>query len=188
MSTETVRRFGERCLLLLGILLLSVTGFRVLSYELFQRTAASAHADLLLKHSRLISPDSIDLKVAGKLEVPRLGLSVMVVEGDEEQGLKVAAVHLAGTAQVGKSGNAVIAGHRDTSFWPLRHLRVGDVIRFRGPRTSEYAVLSIRVVSPEDTSVLEAGNTPILTLVTCYPFRFVGSAPNRFVVRARLVS
>ncbi len=175
-------------LLLLGMLLLSVTAFRILSYQLFQRSAASVPPDVILKHTRLAAPESMELKVTGKLEVSRLGFSVMVVDGDEEQGLEVAAVHLAGTAALGGAGNAVIAGHRDTSFWPLRELRVGDVIRFRGAKTSKYAVVSIRVVSPENVSVLAASKTPTLTLITCYPFRFVGSAPNRFVVQARLVS
>ncbi len=184
MNTEIASRCGERSLLLLGILLLSVTGLRVLNYQLFQRAAASVP----LPHSRSVSLGVGGLKVAGKLEVPRLGLSVVVVDGDEEQGLSVAAVHLAGTAPVGMSGNAVIAGHRDTSFWPLRNLRVGDVIRFRGARTDEYRVISMRVVSPDNTSVLAGSETPMLTLITCYPFRFVGSAPNRLVIRARLVS
>ena len=184
MNTKRVFRYGEWFLILLGILLICLTGARVVNYQLFQRNTAL----VLLPHGCPVSLSAGELKVTGKLEVPRLGLSVMVVDGDEEQGLRVAAVHLAATAQIGSPGNAVIAGHRDTSFWPLRNLRTGDVIRFRGARTDEYIVLSIRVVSPDDISVLAASKNPILTLVTCYPFRFVGSAPNRLVVRATLVS
>ncbi len=115
-----------------------------------------------------------------------MGLSVLVVDGNEEQGLSVAAVHLAGTAAIGEPGNAVIAGHRDTAFWPLRNVRVGDLIRLRAAKSHTYTVRSIQIVGPDDIAILQSGREATLTLVTCYPFHHVGSAPKRFVVRAQL--
>ena len=118
----------------------------------------------------------------------RLGLSVLVVDGDEEQGLSVASVHLAGTAPIGGMGNTVIAGHRDTAFWPLRNLKVGDRIRIVARnRVYKYTAQSMQIVEPDDVAVLGADEGQTLTLVTCYPFRYVGSAPQRFVVKAKLI-
>ena len=121
----------------------------------------------------------------GKIEIQRIGLSVVVVEGDDDQQLAVAAGHVAGTAAFGQMGNTVLAGHRDTSFWPLRRVRVGDHIRFRGSKTYNYVVSTIGIVSPDDVSVLRSKpEERSLTLVTCYPFRYFGSAPKRFIVKA----
>ena len=128
--------------------------------------------------------DGTHIRITGRLDLRRLGLSTMIVDGQEEQALSLAAVHLAGTATPGAAGNAVIAGHRDTTFWPLRHVQIGDVIRLTTDRTRLYRVSWTRVVGPDDVQVLQASKTPMLTLITCYPFRHVGSAPQRFVVRA----
>ena len=114
-------------------------------------------------------------------------MSVLVVEGDDEEKLRLAAGHLSGTAMLGAQGNAVVAGHRDTSFWPLRKIRIGDRVRVRAMKSYEYVVNSIQVVSADDVSVLEGGNrTRTLTLVTCYPFRYFGTAPKRFIVKATI--
>lgn len=129
------------------------------------------------------------LHVLGKLEVRRLGMSVLVVEGDDEYKLGLAAGHLSDTAALGAKGNAVIAGHRDTSFWPLRKIRIGDRVRIRAGKSYEYIVSSVRVVDPEDVSVLRGNpDEKTLTMVTCYPFRYFGSAPKRFIVQAVLSS
>ena len=78
-----------------------------------------------------------------------------------------------------------VAAHRDTFFRPLEQVRVDDVIVFTTPAAQyRYRVVSSRIVDPADVSVLDGGEREILTLVTCYPFYFVGPAPNRFVVRA----
>ncbi len=126
------------------------------------------------------------LHVLGKLEVPRLRMSVLVVEGDDERKLGLAAGHLPGSAGFGEKGNAVVAGHRDTSFWPLRKIRIGDRVRVRAAKTYEYVVNSVRIVGPEDISVLRSTDNGTLTLVTCYPFRYFGAAPKRFIVQAIL--
>ncbi|MEO8594268.1 MAG: class D sortase [Candidatus Solibacter sp.] len=123
--------------------------------------------------------------VIAELGVPRLGLSTMVVEGVGDSDLKLAAGHIPGTALPGKSGNIGIAGHRDTFFRPLRFIRKDDMIALTTLRgTSRFRVVSTKIVGPDDVRVLYPTGRDVLTLVTCYPFDFVGSAPRRFIVRA----
>lgn len=127
--------------------------------------------------------------VVGRLEIPRLSLSTVVFEGADEDVLERGAGHLPGSAQPGDRGNAVLAAHRDTFFRPLRDIRVGDVVKIHTqPKDSVYIVESARVVQPDEVDVLRPTSKPALTLITCYPFRYIGSAPERFVVRAALVS
>jgi sortase A len=125
------------------------------------------------------------LAVLGRLEIPRLHMDLMVREGVTDQALRNAVGHVPSTALPGQIGNVALAAHRDTFFRPLRNIRKGDVItvdtlhgRYR------YAVKSIQIVWPSDTQVLNASNQPELTLITCYPFYYVGSAPRRFIVQA----
>ncbi|HEX3940892.1 MAG TPA: class D sortase, partial [Acidobacteriaceae bacterium] len=121
----------------------------------------------------------------GRMEVRRLGLSLFVVEGTDESTLRRAAGHIAGTALPGQVGNIGIAAHRDTFFRPLRKVRRDDVITLTTPGGEyRYRVVSTKIVRPEDVAVLSSDGNEILTLVTCYPFYFVGAAPNRFIVRA----
>jgi sortase A len=130
-----------------------------------------------------------DPLLLGRIEIPRLGLSAMVREGDDDATLAVAVGHIPGTAQLGERGNVVLAGHRDTFFRALRGIRRRDAIRVSTPRRQDdYVVESTEVVGPKEIRVLEKTQDGHLTLVTCYPFNFVGSAPKRFVVRASLVS
>ena len=89
----------------------------------------------------------------------------------------------------GETGNAVIAGHRDTFFRPLRNVRLGDEIFVDTPQGHiEYRVTSLRVVHPRDLSVLDPTDDEVLTLITCYPFTLLGSAPDRFIVRAARIA
>jgi len=121
----------------------------------------------------------------GRLEIPRVALSVMVVEGDEDETLQVAAGHLPDTPWPWETGNSAIAAHRDTFFRPLKDVRINDAIRLVTLRgTFEYAVTGARIVGADDVSVLTAGDRSSLTLITCYPFGYVGRAPERFVVQA----
>jgi sortase A len=124
----------------------------------------------------------------GIIELPRLHLSSVVVEGDDSSSLLVAAAHLSDTPLPWQGGNTVLAGHRDTDFRPLRGVKSGDVIHFlTADARFDYVVTDTRIVGPTDVSVLRASNEPTLTLITCYPFNFVGPAPSRFVVRAERV-
>jgi len=127
--------------------------------------------------------------LVGRLEVPRLGLAVMVKEGSDEEILAEAVGHLPSSPVPGVPGNVALAGHRDTFFRPLKDLRPHDRILFTTLLGKfEYEVGSEKIVRPTDVSVLRASAEPTLTLVTCYPFYYVGSAPKRFIARARLVA
>jgi sortase A len=124
----------------------------------------------------------------GRIEVRRLGLSAMVVEGTTTMALRRAAGHITSTGMPGVPGNVAIAAHRDTFFRPLRNIRKNDIITLTTVGAEyRYRVVSTKVVDPEDVSVLNPSDNEILTLVTCYPFFFVGSAPERFVVRAERI-
>lgn len=125
----------------------------------------------------------------GRLRIPRLHVSAMVREGVGESTLRVALGHIPGTALPGTPGNVGLAGHRDTLFRPLRQIRRGDLIRLETLRgTYIYRVEKTEIVWPSNVSVLRFGDQAELTLVTCYPFYYVGAAPKRFVVQARQIS
>jgi sortase A len=127
--------------------------------------------------------------VIGRLEIPRLKLSVMVREGADEGTLRRAVGHIPGTALPGRMGNVGLAGHRDTFFRALREIREDDAIEFETTHGAyRYVVKSTKIVGPRDVSVLAASGGENLTLVTCYPFYYVGSAPKRFIVRATQVA
>lgn len=139
---------------------------------------------LLLKAPRLVTGSLL-----GQLEIPRIGLSVMVVEGDSASILRRAAGHVEGTGLPGGPGNVAIAAHRDTFFHSLRDIRNRDLITLNTLKGSYlYEVESVEVVESGQTDVLLDSPHPTLTLITCYPFYYVGPAPKRFVVRARQVS
>ncbi len=126
--------------------------------------------------------------VIGRLEIPRLNLAVMVREGADEGTLSRAVGHIPGTALPGNIGNVGLAGHRDTFFRALRNIRADDVIDLETTAgTYRYVVNSTRIVTPRDVRVLRASGGETLTLVTCYPFYYVGSAPKRFIVHATQV-
>jgi sortase A len=119
------------------------------------------------------------------LSIPRLGLDVPVFDGVDEVTLNRGAGRIPGTARMGTSGNLGIAAHRDGFFRVLKDISVGDTVELRLPDGKEtYIVSSIEIVSPEDVSVLAARPRSAITLVTCYPFYFVGDAPQRFIVHA----
>ncbi|HEY7390422.1 MAG TPA: class D sortase, partial [Bryobacteraceae bacterium] len=119
-----------------------------------------------------------------RLEIPRLGMSVVVAEGTTPHTLKLGAGHIRGTAFPDEVGNIGIAGHRDTFFRPLRGINAGDTVVLTTPhQVLRYSVEWARVVQPSSVDVLRPSPEPLLTLVTCYPFKFVGSAPDRFIVR-----
>ena len=124
----------------------------------------------------------------GRIEISRLGVSAMVIEGTTKSTLRRAVGHIAGTALPGRPGNVGLSGHRDTFFRPLRNIRQDDIITLTTAIAEyRYRVVSTKVVGPRDVAVLDADGAEILTLVTCYPFYFVGSAPDRFIVRAERV-
>jgi len=125
----------------------------------------------------------------GRIEIPHLRLSVVVVQGDDDLSLRRAVGHIPGTALPGDSGNVVLAAHRDSFFRNLGKLRTGDLIVLKDARgTQRYRVALAAVVAQDNVNVLKPSNSSVLTLVTCFPFRYVGSAPDRYVVSASQVS
>lgn len=125
----------------------------------------------------------------GRIEIPRIGVAAIVKDGADEETLARAVGRVPGSARPGQVGNMVLAGHRDTFFRPLRDIRVNDRIRMVvPPNTYEYKVESVMVVSPEDTNVLRSKGKEEITLVTCFPFRYIGPSPDRFVVSATRVN
>lgn len=123
--------------------------------------------------------------IIGRIEIPRIGLKTIILEGVSQRTLALAVGHVPGTAEPGGSGNVGLAGHRDTFFRGLRGVQVGDAILLTTLTGSyEYRVKSYEVVTPHDTGVLADTGEPALTLVTCYPFHYLGPAPERFIVHA----
>ena len=120
-----------------------------------------------------------------RLSIPRLDAAWNLVEGVSDAALRMGPGHMAGTPLPGSVGNAVIAGHRDTHFRVLKEIAVGDEIVIEGGSGRVvYTVVETQVVDSTDLSVLSPTFRPTLTLITCYPFGFVGPAPRRFIVRA----
>jgi sortase A len=125
----------------------------------------------------------------GVIAVPRLGLRASIRDGVGDAVLDVAVGRIPGTSETVHAGNLGLAAHRDTLFRPLRHVRLNDVVRIETAEGAfTYRVTNITIVDPEDVWVLNQSRTPAVTLVTCYPFSYVGSAPRRFVVRAERVA
>ena len=119
------------------------------------------------------------------LRIASIGLEVPVLDGTDDFTLNRAVGRIAGTARPGEFGNVGIAGHRDGFFRGLKDVHPGDPIELETlTGTQTYLVADIRIVNPDDVSVLEPATGPVLTLVTCYPFYFVGDAPQRYIVRA----
>jgi sortase A len=124
----------------------------------------------------------------GRIEIPRLKLSAIVREGVDDGTLSRAVGHLPETALPGEQGNFAIAAHRDTFFRGLRNVRKGDRIKVTTPDgVFEYDVDALKIIWPRNVDVLKSTADPTITLITCYPFNYVGSAPKRFIVQARQV-
>ena len=210
---STVRGFSrlERVLLFCGMLLVSVYIASRFYSAIYSRSslqsfwASQAAAQTTVEtnpRSQSSQPDfrlwsekriqkyqaSLPVKVPpplGVIEIPSLGLQVPILEGTDDLTLDRGVGHIAGTASLGESGNIGIAGHRDGFFRGLKDIHVGDRIDLQSQQgTSHYRVDEIQIVSPDDVSVLEPRTKSSLTLVTCYPFYFVGSAPSRYIVHA----
>jgi sortase A len=150
----------------------------------FDRDASTSGRDVPTRRR----PATISGAPLGALSIPRLRLSVVVLHGTDGLTLRRGVGHIETTAMPGQLGNVGIAGHRDTFFRPLRQVQLGDDVLLETPAGRlHYRVASFRVVGPSDVDVLDPTSDRTLTLVTCYPFSYFGSAPDRFVVRATRV-
>jgi sortase A len=197
-------RWAQGALLACGVFLLGYVGFAVADAWVFQRRESS-DLDRLLRVQPVVSegttpqsklpvtPKRADAVVTdgliGRIEIPRLLLSAVVCEGIEGITLRRAVGHIPGTALPGQPGNVALAGHRDTFFRSLKDLQVKDEVQFSTLKGNfKYEVESLMVVEPDDVVALAPSSDNVLTLVTCYPFSYIGTAPKRFVARARQVS
>ncbi len=195
-------KWAQRALLACAAVLLGYCGFVLADAWIFQ-TRENRNLERLLRDRLAASEaasrsESASVKAApavetggliGRIEIPRLFFSVVVEEGIDTGTLRHAVGHIPGTALPGDPGNVGLAGHRDTFFRPLKDLQIKDEVQIATLHGNfKYQVESLRVVEPENVGVLAASGENVLTLVTCYPFNYVGPAPRRFIVRARQVS
>ncbi len=185
-----------------AVLLLGYCGFALADAWNFQRQE-SRDFDRLVRDQHAVATGtpqpkpSRSAKIAlasatpgliGRIEIPRLLVSAVVVEGIDRTTLRRAVGHIPGTALPGQPGNVGLSGHRDTLFRPLKDLKINDEVHFSTLKGNfKYQVESLTVVEPDNVGVLARSDENVLTLVTCYPFYYVGPAPRRFIVRARLV-
>jgi sortase A len=196
--THTILRWCRNVFLIVGVMILGYCGFVLLDAKLYQADEIR-HFQQQIKDSKPVIPSMGRVqeasfhpstgKTLGEIELTRIGVTAMILEGTDDRTLRRAVGHIPGTPLPGQSGNVAIAGHRDTFFRALRNVRQDDEITLMTLEGSyRYRVDSISVVGPEDTQVLNNSGGDILTLVTCYPFYFVGPAPRRFIVRAQRIS
>jgi sortase A len=178
-----------------AVLMLGYSGLLWADGWYFQK-AERRHFEQLLSERALTAALGRTISLAlptgglmGRIEIRRLGLSVMVAEGVDQGTLRRAAGHIPGTAQPGEAGNVAISAHRDTFFRPLRNIRRNDVVTLTTLAGNyDYRVVATKVTEPSDVSILAPNAKENLTLITCYPFYFVGSAPKRFVVQGERIT
>jgi sortase A len=176
----------EWALLGIGLGCLGTYGYATLEAHLVQREHAERFARDAAARAEFVQAAG---SLVGMLDVPRLRMSTPVIEGDDDQTLKASVGHLPDTPLPWQPGNSALAGHRDGLFRPLKGVRVGDEVTFRTTREAlRYRVTATAIVDPGDLSVLAPRSRDALTLITCYPFYFVGAAPQRFVVHAERVA
>lgn len=186
---STLVRWARRGLFGGAVVALAYCGWVVADSWEYQRSKglefdAPVVVPVSTRNAAEVFPDGL----IGRIEIPRLELATMIMEGTGGKTLRRAVGHIPGTALPGQTGNVGISGHRDTFFRPLRNIRSGDTVALTTRNGAfRYRVVSTRIVRPSDVSVLAAGDGEAVTLVTCYPFYFVGAAPFRFIVRAERV-
>jgi len=201
MPVANSRRRTHAGLLRVAYYVFLASGLFALAYCGY--VVAAAHLYQAVQKSRLESGDRnvsgsgerneqyrpvTDGTAIGEMKVPRLGLNAIFVQGDSPKILRGAVGHIAETALPGERGNVVLTAHRDTFFRPLRNIRPGDAIEIKTPEGEfAYQVDWTEIVSPYDVEVLRPSSQNTLTLVTCFPFYYVGPAPNRYIVRAHQV-
>jgi sortase A len=176
-------------LIAVGVIVLLYTAYVRFYGEAFQAYQERAFRESLAHPAeRGLEPSKEPVRgsVVARLEIPSIELSVIVLEGVDDSELLKGAGHVPGTAMPGEPGNVGIAAHRDTFFRPLRNVKAGDLIILTTlEREVRYEVEKTWVTEPSDVAVLDDVDTPALTLITCYPFSYIGPAPDRFIVRAR---
>jgi sortase A len=192
---SSLKKALGRAFILAGALALLCWGYLWLQQQWFEKTASYVLEQRLLsshimgrrkaKHNVVVATKPGE--IIGRIEIPRIHLSAMILEGADSNSLRFGAGHVQGTALPGARGNVAIAAHRDTFFRPLREVRPNDTILLTTVAgVYRYRVEGTEIVAPTDVQVLKRTRDSQLTLVTCYPFYYVGSAPRRFIVHTRL--
>jgi sortase A len=200
-------RWAHGLLLALGVGLLGYVGYSQVDAKLYQayenwrfnQAVMSSHPSAAAAQPKVVrvsslAPDEVSLvpvvrgAVLGRLEISRIGVSVIIAEGTDGRILRRAVGHIPGTALPGEQGNIAISGHRDTFFRALKDIQRNDEVTLTTLNGSyRYRVDTMKVVAEDDVAVLDNSGESVLTLVTCYPFYYVGPAPKRFVVRAHRI-
>ena len=183
-----LRRWIARALTVGGALLVAWCMVERARADAYQRQYVTALANLQTgETARRVAAPAVG-EAIGMLEIPTRGLSAAVVHGDTDEVLRVAIGHLPDTPLPWEGGNTALAGHRDTFFRSLRQVRPDDALWLKTAHGEfQYRVRQTLVVEPEDVWVLDPTPVATLTLITCYPFNYVGNAPQRFIVRAERI-
>jgi sortase A len=195
------RRTIERLLLLIALACLGTVAYAYFDARLTEREESRRLDEAIAaRHQGAAETDSFasfetappkleEGTLVGRIEIPRVGVSSIVLEGVDARTLRRGVGHIPGTDLPFQKGNVGLAGHRDSFFRALKDISKNDTITLTTPEgTFNYQVEWTRIVLPQDTGVLADEGRPALTLVTCYPFYYVGSAPKRFIVRAARIA
>jgi sortase A len=190
-----VLRWSERLLILVGVLCLAYFLYTYIEARLYQ-AFEDRELDEILSSAETTREQAAPAprraipaagSMVGRIDIPRLGVSAVIRAGSDARTLRLAVGYIPGTALPGDRGNFGLAGHRDTFFRKLREINPDDEIRIVTKNdVYRYYVQRTSIVMPTDVWVLSPTDFPALTLVTCYPFNYIGSAPQRFIVRAAL--
>ncbi len=182
-ASAVVLLTGAACLGVAAARVVRAAAFQSSQLEALDRRAVATPVAI-----RQPTHSGLQAGVLGVVSIPRLDLWAVVTEGADPETLALAAGHVPGTAPFGAGGNAAVAAHRDGLFRRLGEVQPGDEVQVTtGDGTLEYRVVGCRVVTPDRVDVLDETPEETLTLITCYPFHYVGPAPQRFVVTARRV-
>ena len=186
-----VKRALGLFLIFVGAFALTWVGFQYVSSAWFDRETRASLESLRRAPQPESTPRPSTMTVGqaiGTLEITRVGLSGVVVEGDSDAVLDRAIGHLPDTPLPWHDGNSALAAHRDTIFRPLKGVRLGDTLRLKTPHGDfDYRVTETLIVKPNDVWVLDPTPTSTLTLISCWPFDYIGHAPERFIVRAERI-
>src|ERR1035438_7891921 len=182
-------RWTRRIFLIAGILALSYVAITLISSRIYQDNAMlTLNNQTQAEEQHKVGQSVLPIKegdILGRIEVPRIGVSVAVLQGTTWRTLRLGVGHIKGTALPGEPGNIGIAGHRDTYFRARKDIRMDDEIQLQSAAgITKYAVDWIHITTPSDVGVLAPSTESSLTLVTCYPFYYIGSAPERYIVHA----
>jgi sortase A len=182
-------RWTRHVLTICGVLALAYVGLTLVDARIFQQSAElNLEKQIQAQETHETAHPKLTVKegdILGQIKIPRIEMSVVVLEGTTSQTLLHGVGHIEGTAFPGEPGNIGIAGHRDTFFRALKDIRADDEIQIQtAAGITKYKVDWIQITGPNDSGIVSRTNDSALTLVTCYPFHFIGAAPERFVVHA----